>query len=150
MSTPRSFSWLPVRELVKDAAGAYTGLYLFKGPATAMHHIVLYMVADVAYVYFLRAKILPQILNFSPLYTSDDMSIDMRGQDWSTILKDYGAKILFTTAVDIGYEFARGRDAFLKKIGYSIVMNLSAFATNHVINYIDSKLPESMEGYINS
>lgn len=150
MSSTKSFSWLPVRELVKDAAGAYTGLYLFKGMHTANHHIVLYIVSDAVYVYAIRGKLLPKIFATPPPLTTDGMSMDMRNADWTQILTDYGAKIVLNIAVDIGYEFARGRDAFLKKIGYVIVMQISGFLTNHAVNAIDSMLPVNMEGYINS
>lgn len=150
MSTQKTFSWLPVRELVKDAAGAYSGLYLFKGMHTANHHIILYIVADTAYVYMLRGKLLPKIFSAPPPFTSDGVSLDMTAANWTTIFTDYGAKILFTMAVDVGWEWVNGRDAFLKKIGYILVMNVGGFVVNQGANYIDSMLPVSMEGYINS
>lgn len=149
MSTAK-FSWQDVRELVKDGVGAYTGLYLYKGKATAMHHILLFMASDAAYIYALRKPILDKILSAPPATHSDSQTVDMSKLDWNSLLMDAGAKLVITAAVDIGYELLRGRDAVTKKIVYLVVMNIGGFVATHGANYIDSMLPASMEGYINS
>lgn len=152
MSNPpiAKFSWQDVRELVKDGAGAYAGLYLYKGGATAMHHIVLYMISDAAYIFVIRKPVLDKILAAPPATHSDSLTVDMSKLGWDSIFMDYGVKLAVNIGVDVGYELLRGRDAVGKKIIYNIVMGLSGFAVIHGANYIDTLLPVSAQGYINS
>lgn len=129
-----------VIEVITDAAGAYSSVYFYKSMGVANKTIIFFTIADAAYIYLARAPLLDKVFGVQPKQTGSATQVNMDAVEVKVKLADAGAKLLATIALELGYEFSMGRDAFVKKAVSMAIANVGANVVTMTANKIDDML----------